>query len=400
MRIAANFLVISTKYLSYCSFLVFSFLFSDTNKYFSSHIVSEGCVFMVLKKVKCPQCGHILELQGTPEEEKKISCPQCHTQGVFRFPSLTAASSSTEKSVITVSHLTKQFGAFKAVDDISFEVKKGEVYGFLGPNGAGKSTTIKSILDLMHPDKGTITINGFDNRKQVKEAKNSIGYLPENVAFYGNLTAMQNLVFYAEMKKAAKNQCLPLLEEFGLGDTGKKRVNTFSKGMIQRLGMVRTILGNPSLYILDEPTNGLDAHGVVLIRKKIKELKGQGATIFISSHILSEIQAVSDRVAIIHKGKIVAQDTVDNLSEQLNIKPKVVLELEQITEKMIETVKKVAGVLDVKTIGKMMHISCQGPAKANAIVALVNAGGKIVNLHTMEPSLEEVFMRFTGEMNQ
>ena len=234
-----------------------------------------------------------------------------------------------ESSAIIARNLTKSYNKFKAVDTISFSVKKGEIFGFLGPNGAGKTTTIKAILDLIHADEGEISINGIDVRTQGKKARQFIGYMPEQVAFYDNLTALQNMRFYAEMKHASKDECERLIEEVGLGDAGKKKVGAFSKGMVQRLGMARASLGNPPIMILDEPSGGLDPRGVVLVRDKILDLKKKGVSIFISSHILSEIQEICDRVGIINKGRLVAQDTVDALGKKLNLKPQITVTVQK-----------------------------------------------------------------------
>ena len=298
-------------------------------------------------------------------------------------------------ATIEVKNLTKSYNHFTAVNNVSFSVTKGEIFGFLGPNGAGKTTTIKSMLDLIHADTGTISINGFDIQSQGKEAKKYIGYMPEKVAFYDNLTALQNLCFYAEIKHASKEECISLIEEFGLGDTGKKKVGKFSKGMVQRLGMARAILGNPPILILDEPSGGLDPRGVVLIRDKILEMKKKGSTIFVSSHILSEIQEICDRVGIINKGVLVAQDTVEGLSKKLNLKPQIIVTVDSMSAKIENAVKKLSGVSSVKIQGNMLEIVCDGAMKATVILAITNAGGNIQNLQTKEPSLEDVFMRYT-----
>jgi ABC-type multidrug transport system ATPase subunit len=353
---------------------------------------------MLTKKIKCPKCKNQLSINGENGEKKDIVCPKCSFKGVFTFP-LEKKEISTKKNsyIIEVKKLTKKFNNFIAVDNVSFNIKSGEIFGFLGPNGAGKTTTIKSILGLIQTNSGEIKINGYNIKNKGKEAKKNIGYLPEKVAFYDNLTAFQNLNFYAEMKNVSKEECEPLIKEFGLEDSINKKVGKFSKGMIQRLGMARAILGNPPILILDEPTGGLDPRGVVYIRKRILEMKEKGATIFISSHILSEIQEVCDRVGIINKGTLVAKDTVSELSKKMNIKPKIIIELENISDKIVESVKKVKGVDKAERIGRSIDVVCESKIKSKVIVAIEKAGGNIVNLYTKEPSLEEVFMRFTEE---
>ena len=354
---------------------------------------------MIEKTIKCPSCGYQKTVQGNPGEIKKIICPKCNNEGMFTFPGekkpVVKVDSTNE--VITVRNLTKIYADVKAVNNASFSIKKGEIFGFLGPNGAGKTTTIKSILGLIHPEKGDIFVKGINMQQNGKAAKKFIGYLPEKVAFYDNLTALQNMYFYAEMKNISKKECEPLIVEMGLKDAINKKVGKFSKGMQQRLGMARALLGNPPILILDEPSGGLDPRGVALIRNKIKEMKEKGTSVFVSSHILAEVQEVCDRVGIISKGNIVAEDTVNNLRNKLNLKPKLVLELDNITDKLIDAVKKVEGVASVRAIGVMLHVTCDPKAKSKIVVAVEKAGGNIGNIQIMEPTLEEVFMKFTED---
>jgi ABC-2 type transport system ATP-binding protein len=283
------------------------------------------------------------------------------------------------------------------VNNATFSVNKGEIFGFLGPNGAGKTTTIKSILGLIETNMGQIKINDIDMKENGKHAKKFVGYLPEQVAFYDNLTALQNMYFYADMKGASREECKPLIVEMGLEEVINKKVGKFSKGMKQRLGMARALLGNPPILILDEPSGGLDPRGVALIRNKILEMKKKGSSVFVSSHILAEVQEICDRVGIIDKGVIVAEDTVSQLRDRLNLKPKLVLEIEKLNNKIVKAVEKLDGVDFVQVIGVMLHVTCDQKTKSKIIVAVEKAGGNIVNVQTMEPSLEEVFMRFTEE---
>jgi len=351
---------------------------------------------MTVKTVKCHKCKNEIKITGEPGEKIHILCHKCSSKGTFTFPKEKPESKTTTDSfTIEVSNLTKKYNNFKAVDDVSFNVKSGEIFGFLGPNGAGKTTTIKSILGLIHANSGEIKINDLEMKKRSKEAKKYIGYLPEKVAFYDNLTALQNLNFYAEMKNIPKEECKPLIEEMGIGDAVNKKVGKFSKGMQQRLGMARALIGNPPILILDEPSGGLDPRGVALIRNKIRQMKDKGSTVFVSSHILAEVQEVCDRVGIIDKGVIVAEDSVSKLSFKLNLKPKLIIELEKISEKIVKSVKEVEGVEKVESFGVMIHITCNQKAKSKIIISVEKAGGNIVNIQIKEPSLEEVFMNFT-----
>ena len=353
---------------------------------------------MISETIQCPHCAYTTTITGNPGDKVILTCSKCHTKGVFTFPQDVGVSRvSLGHPAIAVDNLTKYYDKVKAVESVGFQVRKGEVFGFLGPNGAGKTTTIKSILGLIRVASGTISINGFDIHKHEKDAKKCVGYLPEKVAFYDSLTAMQNMRFYAAFKKSSKQECAALIDEFGLSDAVNKKVGKFSKGMIQRLGMARAVLGSPPVLILDEPSGGLDPRGVVLIRDKIKQMRQKGTTIFVSSHILSEIQAVCDRVGIISKGVLVAQDTVAGLSRRLNLKPQISVELASLSDKVIDAVKKVKGIDKVGTSENTIEVICDPQTKVQVILAIATAGGNIVNLQTKEPSLEEVFMRYTEE---
>jgi ABC-type multidrug transport system ATPase subunit len=298
-------------------------------------------------------------------------------------------------NVLEIRNLTKIYDKVSVVNNISFDVKKGEVFGFLGPNGAGKTTTIKSILGLIHPNSGKIKINGFDLLEHKKEVNKNVGYLPEKVAFYNNLTALQNLNFYAEMKNVSRADCINLLIDIGLKESAHKKVGKFSTGMIQRLGIARASLGEPKIMILDEPTAGLDPRGVLKIREWIKKLNKKGVSFFISSHILSEIQAVCNKVGIINRGNIVALDKVDNLTDKLDIKPKIIIDLEKVIDNIIEKVKKLKGVERVEIFNNKIEVFCDPESRINVILTINKAGGKVLNIQTAEPSLEEVFMKYT-----
>lgn len=300
-------------------------------------------------------------------------------------------------NIVEIKDLTKNYGELKAVDNVSIEVKKGEVFALLGPNGAGKTTIIKSMIGALFPTAGEIKINGFDVVKDGRKARKNIGYLPENVSFYDNLTAMQTMEFYAELRGASKEECLELLKNVGLEGEVNKKVGNYSKGMVQRLGVAQVMIGNPSLLILDEPTGGLDPKGSWQIRQKIKDLNENGTTIFISSHILSEVQEVSDRVAILNHGKLIAIDTLDNLGKKLDLQPVLKIELQRPSTQILSRVKQVKGVKDARLSENVINVTCNPRAKLNIINAIEGAGGKIIDFKTVEPSLEEVFLKFTGE---
>ena len=221
--------------------------------------------------------------------------------------------------MIEVKNVTKKYGSVTAVDNISFEVKDGEVVGFLGPNGAGKSTTMNMITGFIEPTEGQIIINGKDISKKERKAKKEIGYMPENVPLYYELTVKEFVTYMADLKfvkrQARKEEVAKVLKETGLEDVQKKLIRNLSRGYKQRVSLAGALVGNPAVIILDEPTVGLDPKQITEIRALIKEL-GKKHTVILSTHILSEVSQICEKVVIINKGKIIAVDTPENLEKK------------------------------------------------------------------------------------
>jgi ABC-type multidrug transport system ATPase subunit len=301
------------------------------------------------------------------------------------------------ESALAISGLSKKFSGLQAVDRLSLEVKRGEIYGFLGPNGAGKTTTIKMILGLVHPDAGQVLIDGRDLAAEPHEIKRRLGYLPERVAFYNNLTALQTLQFFAKLKGQPTDGLAGLLESVGLKEFIDKRLGTFSKGMVQLVGLAQALIGNPSFLLLDEPTTGLDPNWSRFVKDKILEVNKQGTTVFFSSHILPEVEQLANRVAILNRGQLVAQDTVDKLRVGLNVKPRLRLSIGPPVAEAARLVQAVPGVTQVVIDGWDLVLECAPDARARAVTTLVMSGVPVGDLRTYEPSLEEVFMHFTQD---
>lgn len=223
-----------------------------------------------------------------------------------------------EKEVIQVKNVTKKYGATIAVNDISFDVKDGEIVGFLGPNGAGKSTTMNMITGFIEPTNGQIIINGNDISKRPRKAKKEIGYMPENVPLYYELTAREFISYMAELKLVKRNErkkeVEKVIEETGLKEVQNKLIRNLSRGYKQRVSLAGALVGNPDVIILDEPTVGLDPKQITEIRSLIKQL-GKKHTVILSTHILSEVSQICEKVIIINKGKIIAIDTPENLEK-------------------------------------------------------------------------------------
>ncbi len=300
-------------------------------------------------------------------------------------------------AVLTIRDLSKSFGPLKAVDAVSLDVDSGEIYGFLGPNGAGKTTTLKMILGLTYPDQGRVLIDGMDLSDRPHEIKRRTGYLPEIVAFYENLTALQNLEFFASLKGVEKDGLPDLLESVGLRRFADKKVRTFSKGMVQLLGVAQALMGEPRLLLLDEPTAGLDPNWTRAVKDRIREANKNGASVFFSSHILSEVQELATRVGILNKGKLLAEDTVQNLGTRLAIKPRLRISLDVDPAEGVRVLESLDGVEETRTTGAELIVVCEPRIRPRVLSQLEKAGIQVTDFHTEDPSLEEVFLRYTED---
>ena len=255
--------------------------------------------------------------------------------------------------MIEVKNVTKKYPNIKAVDNINFTIKDGEVVGFLGPNGAGKTTTMNMITGFIEPTERQIIINGFDIVKKSKKAKKQIGYMPEGVPLYTELTAREFVNYMAELKdvkaKERKEAVEKAIEETGLKDVQNKLIKNLSRGYKQRVSMAGALVGNPEVIILDEPTVGLDPKQITEIRSLIKEL-GKKHTVILSSHILSEVSQICERVIIINHGKIVAIDTPENLENKTKEKNTILVTVEDKNEKMKNLKEEVKEIEEIKLV--------------------------------------------------
>lgn len=255
--------------------------------------------------------------------------------------------------MIEVKNITKKYGSLTAVDNISFKINEGEIIGLLGPNGAGKSTTMNMITGYIEPTEGEILIEGYDISKKSKKAKAQIGYMPEGVPLYSDLTVKEFVTYMAELKKVdkktRKEKVEQIIEQTGLKDVEKKLTRNLSRGYKQRVSMAGALVGEPKILILDEPTVGLDPKQITEIRALIKEL-GKTHTIILSSHILSEVSQICNKVIIINKGKIVAIDTPENLEKKVSSNNSTYVTVED-TENKMETIKeKIPQIKEIKLI--------------------------------------------------
>lgn len=301
---------------------------------------------------------------------------------------------------IVVKNLTKAYGNQKAVNDISFTASDNEIVGFLGPNGAGKSTTMKMITGYLLADTGTILVNQIDIKKDPLQAKKQIGYLPEGNPLYYEMYVREYLEFIAGIHeiKNARNKIEEVIEITGLKPESNKKAGQLSKGYKQRLGLAAALIHDPKVLILDEPTSGLDPNQIVEIREVIKNL-GKTKTILFSSHILQEVESVCDRVIIINKGEIVADNTLQDLQAMNNTGHIVIVEFGGIVN--LEELKNLKGVEDLVQKNNSYHFQTDNPdqLKKTLLEFSLQNNLDIISLQSKGKNLEDVFRKLTTEYN-
>jgi ABC-2 type transport system ATP-binding protein len=299
---------------------------------------------------------------------------------------------------IEVKSLTKIYGEQKAVDDISFNAAKGEIVGFLGPNGAGKSTTMKIITGYLLADAGVVNVCGIDVKAQPLETKKKIGYLPESNPLYYDMYVREYLDFIAGVHeiKSKKERIEEVIATVGLSPESKKKIGQLSKGYKQRVGLAAALIHNPEVLILDEPTTGLDPNQIIEIREVIKKL-GQNKTILFSSHILQEVEAICDRVIIINKGKLVADDTLSVLRNQSQNNQVVKVEFkEAIDEGLLQSLQGVQSVNKINDREWELACTHANDVKRVLLEMSLQHNLNIVSLQSGEQRLEEVFRNLTN----
>ncbi len=302
---------------------------------------------------------------------------------------------------ISVQNLTKIFATQKAVDGISFEVKKGEILGFLGPNGAGKSTTMKILTCYLPPSAGSASLSGFDIIHQPYEVKKRIGYLPENNPLYYDMYVKEFLEFalkihHSELAIDSNKRIKETIDLVGLNIEQHKKIGQLSKGYKQRVGLAQALIHNPEILILDEPTTGLDPNQLADIRNLIKEL-GKEKTIIFSTHIMQEVQAVCDNVIIINKGKIVANDTTNNLQNMLS--EEILVEVEfanSITEMELNEIENIHAIEKISNTNFILHGKESMQLRKNIFAFAVSKNNPLLTLKQESKSLENIFQQLTN----
>jgi ABC-2 type transport system ATP-binding protein len=304
---------------------------------------------------------------------------------------------------IVVKNLTKKYGAQRAVDDISFEVKTGEILGFLGPNGAGKTTTMKAIVSYLAANEGTIEVGGISVQDFPEKVKKCIGYLPENNPLYEDMPVIDYLQFVAELQDVPKNRIreriLEMVVTCGLEGEKHKKIGELSKGYRQRVGLAQALIHDPQVLILDEPTTGLDPNQIVEIRELIRKI-GKEKTVILSSHILAEVEATCDRIMIISRGKIVADGSPENLRKQATGREVLHLTIVDGNRNDIILALQAIETVEVADFGKLQQQfevqSRAGETSRRAVFALcIEKGWVITEMTPIETKLEDIFRELT-----
>ncbi len=303
--------------------------------------------------------------------------------------------------MIRVENLTKDYGSRRAVSNVTFEAEQGEVLGFLGPNGAGKTTTMRILTGYMPPTEGTATVAGYDVVSESLEVRKRVGYLPETVPLYTDMTAVDYLQFMADLRHIpdSRERAYETLEMVGLKNRAESYISSLSKGMRQRVGLGQALIHQPEVLILDEPTIGLDPGQVVEVRNVIRDI-GKKRTVLLSTHVLSEAQQICDRVLIINKGRIVAEDTPENLQARLVGSECVTLRVRGETDDLPKVLQKIKGVQNVeaKSDGSVEFQFAPGQdVRPEVARTVIKSRYDLLEMRPVGMSLEEIFLELTRD---
>ncbi|WP_333659816.1 ABC transporter ATP-binding protein [Meiothermus cerbereus] len=304
--------------------------------------------------------------------------------------------------VIETQGLTKRYGKVVAVDNLELRIEAGEVYGLLGPNGSGKTTTILMLLGLTEPSAGNVRVLGLDPAREPLSLKRQVGYLPDSVGFYGEMTAWENLAYIARLnglpKALIQRRIEQVLERMGLAEVAQRPVSAFSRGMRQRLGLAEVLLKEPKVVILDEPTLGLDPEAAQEFLQMIRGLKAEGITVLLSSHLLHQVQAICDRVGLFHKGKLVLEGRVEELAQRvLGGAYRIRLEATPLNG-LAERLQALPEVSRVQTEAQGLRLEATQDIRPQVAKAVLEAGAALQSLVLEQPSLDEVYARYFQEV--
>ncbi|MFC1955710.1 ABC transporter ATP-binding protein [Chloroflexota bacterium] len=308
-----------------------------------------------------------------------------------------------EKFAVETQDLTKKYDGVTVVDHLNLHVREGEIFGLLGPNGAGKTTTILMLLGLTEPTSGTAKAFEFDSTRDPLHVKRLIGYLPEKVGFYENLTARENLRFIADLNNIAPAETESLIDELinkvGLDKSQDMTVGKYSRGMKQRLGIADVLIKKPKMVFLDEPTSGLDPEGINQLLDLIGSMPQMGTTVVLSSHQLYQVQRVCQSVGILSKGKMVIEGTIDKLGRDAlsGGRYSIEIEIDQPNPKLADVIKGIKGVMKVETTDNLFRVSTDTDLRSEIAKAVVNSDTPLVQMRMQEFSLDQIYMQYFRE---
>jgi ABC-type multidrug transport system, ATPase component len=304
---------------------------------------------------------------------------------------------------IETTNLTKTYDGFTAVDGLNLRIEESEIFGFLGPNGAGKTTTILMLLGLTEPTSGTAQVCGYNPAREPIKVKRIVGYLPEKVGFYEDLTARQNLRYTAELnqlpRQEAEERITDLLATVGLSKVADQAVSAFSRGMKQRLGIADIWVKEPKLAFLDEPTVGIDPQGIDDILNLIARMAKRGITVIFCSHQLPQVQRICTRVGILAKGHLIAEGPIDRLGRQTSGggRYRIEVQVAQPTPELVELIKGIKGVVDVTVSTDSLLITCDMDLRSQIAKTIVDSGSSLIGMKIEEYSLEKIYKRYSRE---
>ncbi|TVX94523.1 ABC transporter ATP-binding protein [Paenibacillus agilis] len=313
-----------------------------------------------------------------------------------------------KQPIISIKDLTKMYDEHVAVNQLSLSIQEGEIFGLLGPNGAGKSTTILMMLGLTEPTSGTVRVCGLDSVRQPIAVKRRVGYLPDDIGFYEDMTGYDNLMYTARLNRIpeleARQRVDVMLQRVGLSEAAMKKASTYSRGMRQRLGLAEVLLKKPEVIILDEPTLGLDPEGVRELLLLIKALsRDEGITVLLSSHHLHQVQQICDRVGIFVKGELLVEGDVPSLAKGLYLEEALTLEVgvKPIDNELIEKLRSLPGVVRVDEQDGLLQIGCKEDISSELSRILIESGCSLFHLQMKQYGLDEIYHRYFegGEPN-